>query len=202
MLRRGIRAQADRLALEARAAIGQDDLQRLDLDALLAFFDIDLMPLSQVRPQTPQDAEQLRHLIGLPRAKFSAALTHKEDEARFLMLVNDKFSHGHIVDSIAHELGHLLLGHRLQPPETRRFSQDEEDEATWLGRCMLVPASGIVTVVRSLNMDMTRAAAHYGIDTPLMNHRWYTSGARLRHPRGGRRARRPPRSRARHRRGR
>ena len=175
-MKRGFKTHAERLAVEIRSRIGLDAEARLDLAALRGHLEVDLIELSALRDRC---ADAVDHLHGDGQADFSAALLVGSEGQ--LIVINDSHSRARLANSIAHELAHLLLGHEPQPGfdplGNRHWPADDEEEADWLAGCLLAPRAGLIAVVTRLELDLDRAADHYGISIELMRRRWHQTGA-------------------------
>ncbi|MHB1571229.1 MAG: ImmA/IrrE family metallo-endopeptidase [Solirubrobacteraceae bacterium] len=90
-----------------------------------------------------------------------------------LIVVNDGHTPERQVNTVSHEIAHVLLDHPPGPAFGefgRALSKEVEDEADWLAGCLLVPGSGIPATMRLSGGELETAAAHYGVSTELM--RW------------------------------
>lgn len=175
-MKRGFKTHAERLAVEVRSKIHLDVQSRLDLAALRAHLNVDLIDLSTLRERC---ADAVDHLHAEGQSDFSAALL-VGPQGR-LMVINDSHSTARLANSIAHELAHLLLDHVPQPGfdplGNRHWPAEDEDEADWLAGCLLAPRAGLIAVMTRLGLDLELGADHYGISIELMRRRWHQTGA-------------------------
>lgn len=176
-MRRGFKAEAERLALAERQALGLSATDRLDPQALATRHDVVIWPLERLRAVIPNDIE---HLLVVDGACFSAATVIRD--GRIAVVYNESHAAGRCANSITHELGHIILGH---PPTNafdafgnRNFPKEFEDEATWFAGCLLVPKDAVRPVMSRHGNDFTRGADHFGISVELM--RWRVNATKWR----------------------
>lgn len=169
-MRRGFKAEAERLALAERKALGLSATDRLDPQALAKRHGVAIWSLESLRRLIPDDVE---HLLVVDGACFSAATVIRDD--RIAVVYNESHNEGRCANSITHELAHIILGH---PPTNafdafgnRNFPKELEEEATWLAACLLVPKDGVRPVMRRYGNDVAQAATHFRISVQLMQWR-------------------------------
>jgi IrrE N-terminal-like domain len=169
-VRRGFKAEAERIALREREALGHGPRDRLDPRDLAVHRNVVVLPLESLRAVIPDDIE---HLLVVDVSCFSAATVIRGGRA--MVVYNESHALVRCVNSIAHELAHLILEH--EPTSAfdafghRNFPSDAEEEATWLAGCLLVPKDGIRLVMASYGNDVARGATHFGVSTQLMQWR-------------------------------
>lgn len=167
-MRRGFKAQAERLALAERAALDLTPRCRLHAVKLAAAKGIEVVALSSL--DGIPDAHR-RQLMEFDTGAFSG-VTVVLDEHR-LIVVNDAHTPERQANTISHEVAHVLLDHPPGPAFGefgRTLSKPMEDEADWLAGCLLVPGSGIANTMQRFGDDLDAAAVHYGVSLQLM--RW------------------------------
>lgn len=169
-MRRGFKAEAERIALRERDPLSCGPGDRLDPQDLAAHRNILVLPLEGFRAIIPDDVE---HLLVIDGSCFSAATVIRGD--RVMIVYNESHTPARCANSIAHELAHLILEH--EPANAfdvfgnRNFPADAEEEATWLAGCLLVPKDGIRPVLANYGNDIAAAAVHFGVSTQLMQWR-------------------------------
>jgi Zn-dependent peptidase ImmA (M78 family) len=168
-VRRGFKAEAERLSLAERKALGLTDRSRLEPVRLAEAKGVPVVPLNALPGISAAHLERLRVID--PGA-FSAAAVVDGGDA--LIVVNDAHEPARQANSISHELAHLLLGHEparsFDPFGARNITKEMEDEADWLAGCLLVPKSGIAVTMSEAGGRLEVAADHYGVSVQLM--RW------------------------------
>jgi Zn-dependent peptidase ImmA (M78 family) len=81
---------------------------------------------------------------------------------------------------VSHELSHGLLLHEPRSVIVngcRDYAKSEEDEATWLAGCLLVPRDAAVVVAMS-GAALDDAAAALGVSTQMVSYRVHSTGAK------------------------
>jgi len=177
-LRRGFKADAERLSLEVRAEVGLGPLSRLDPLRLAEHLEIPVLAMSSLGVQDPKVAEPVAVLQTSEQAAFSA-LTVMRGTAR-VVVYNDVHSAGRIANSITHEISHGLLLHPASPALDHRgcrlWDTEIEDEATFLAGALLVPAKAAWGIAKQ-RKPLTVAADEYGCSEELIRWRINVTGA-------------------------
>jgi hypothetical protein len=174
-LRRGFKAEAERIALEARAELGLDPSNRLDCRDLAAHLGI---PIVQVRDLEGEGAakDSIRQLVQA-EAGFSA-LTVCAGSAR-LVVYNQRQPPGRRANSLAHELAHVILEHPPAPAldgdRHRSWDAEREAEADWLAGALLVPREGALAWLRR-ERSLDGGERHFGVSRALFVWRAYQTG--------------------------
>lgn len=183
MLRRGFKAEAERIALETRAELGLRPADRLDPQSLAAHLHIPVVALLDLRALVPVAVDHLREE---DPSCFSAATLFRG--SRRVIVTNDSHVAGRRANSLAHELSHVILWHKPGPiideMGRRRWIDDDEEEADWLAGCLLVPRDGIYPVMSRLQ-DVMGAARHFGVSFELMRWRFGHTGVKIQMVRSG-----------------
>lgn len=137
-LPRGFKASAERDALRTRKELGLKDTDPLDPRALAKHRDV-----AVVSADALVDRERLDEIERLQAFAFSAATFSVRD--RTVIVTNPLRTPGRQASDIAHELGHLILGHTLTEVREingmpfRTCQPDEEEQATAFGGTLLLP---------------------------------------------------------------
>lgn len=172
---RGFPAECERHALEVREELGLAPADRLDPHALASSLAIPVRSLGDLEAECPESVVQLRDR---DRGCFSA-LTLFAGTKR-LIIYNPAHAPGRQANSIAHELGHVLLEHPAGPVRDdsgqRHWSGQHEREADLLAATLLVPRSGILPVMYRVG-GIEAAALHFGVSKQLMGWRFKKTGA-------------------------
>jgi len=138
-LRRGFKAEAERIAARLRAELGLRADQPLDPQSIAAHIGVEVRSAADL-----VDVDRLRRLEALQSDAFSAC-TFALASGRKVIVYNPLRSRGRQSSDVAHELAHLILGHELSRLERigdmAFFVCDptQEAEATWLAGCLLLP---------------------------------------------------------------
>jgi hypothetical protein len=178
-LRRGFKAEANRLAIRMRRHLGLAPHAPINLRMLASRLGSRVARLSEF---ADEHGEAVRQLTRRDPSAFSAA-TIPLPGFRRVIVVNDSHSEGRQNSNVAHEIAHLLLGHEFTLPidssGCRNIDRDVEDEANWLGPTLLIPDEAALHILCE-EMAETIACSHYGVTTAVLKMRINTSGARIR----------------------
>lgn len=177
-MRRGFKAWCERTATDYRQALGVVPSGALDPRRLADHLG--------VRVATPEDIPTLsetarRQLVEVDAGSWSA-VTIARGNAR-LVILNSGHSEARQRSSLAHELAHIILNHATDRTRLSRegllfrgsFDQEQEEEATWLGGCLLVPRDGLLKA-RYRTADVDALAARFGVSTDMIAWRLQRTG--------------------------
>ena len=169
----GFKSKANRIALNIRAQMGLSSESPVNPAEICAFFDIDLVGLSELNCDCPA-------FRGADSASFSAVTVPR---GRRRAIVHNDHHHPHRQRSnICHELAHCFLGHECAPPLTpsgeRAYSGGIEAEANFLGGALLISneAARRIAVTR---MHPEVAQNLYGVSADMLEYRLRMSGAHI-----------------------
>ena len=177
-MRRGFKAWCERTANDYRQALGVPPSGPLNPRLLADHL--------RVRVATPEDIPTLsdaarRQLVEVDPESWSA-VTIARDDAR-LVILNSGHSEARQRSSLAHELAHLILNHATDQTQLSHegllyrgmFDREQEEEADWLGGCLLVPRDGLLKA-RLQTPDERALAAKFGVSTRLIAWRLRMTG--------------------------
>jgi hypothetical protein len=174
------RADCESLALELREDLKLTAAECLDPCVLADFLEIPALSFDAFAAVAPDAVAQLR--AEEERYSFSAATV--SFGARRLIVYHPDHGRRRHVNSIAHELAHILLEHPPTPlplfdDDGRRLSVSPqgECEADYLAGALLAPRCVVAAVMGRRGEDLTRAARHFGISEKLMAERLRASEA-------------------------
>jgi hypothetical protein len=155
--------------------MGLSPIAPIDPAAVCAHFEIELIPLSEIDPDSP--------FLGADNSAFSAvtvpcgldtAIVHNDSHHPYRQRSN-----------ISHELSHCFLGHRCTPPLTasgeRSLDKEIEAEAHHLTGALLLPNEAAVYIVREGLVP--QAQKIYGVSAAMLTYRLRISGAHTIHQR-------------------
>ncbi|ANL39257.1 ImmA/IrrE family metallo-endopeptidase [Rhizobium phaseoli] len=173
--RRGFKAEANRIALRVRQQMDLSPHAPIDPIAVCAHFEIELLQLSDVEPESPflgehQDAFSA---VTVPRG-LATAIVH-----------NDRHHPYRQRSNICHELAHCFLGHECAPAllENGDRSRDGgmEAEANFLAGVLLITNEAANRIM--LDGLYHQAQGIYGVSKPMLDFRLRVSGAQTIHQR-------------------
>ena len=137
-MRRGFKADAERLAASVRKEMGKSAATYVDAVELAQHAGAEVRCADELT-----SLAKLEHLDELQPGAFSACtFTFGE---RHIVVYNPLSTPGRTQSDIAHEVAHLLLNHSVKTVETIggvsffACDADEEQEANWLAGCLLLP---------------------------------------------------------------
>lgn len=183
--RRGFtKVKAEDIALEMRGELG------LGLDAALDPLRLAerlLLPVLTLHELTDVDPKVHRYFTaGAGRSLFSAATIHLGLPARRGIVVNPAHAATRKVNSVCHEIGHVLLEHKPEAPLSfdhgRSWNGDQEKQADYLAGALLIPRDAAHEAAR-LGLSDGEVAERFGVSTALAKMRMNKTGARLREQR-------------------
>jgi len=173
-LRRGFKAECERISAENRSELGLRLDERFDPADLAAHLAIPVKSLTVFRANCPTEFNRLT--VDDPEC-FSAAMVFAG--TRRVIIYNPVHAAVRWASSVAHELAHVLLEHEPGPvtdeSANRRWHPMQEAEANWLGAALLVPRDGALEVMSRL-ASLEEAAAHFGVSLQLMRWRLNQTG--------------------------
>lgn len=177
-MRRGFKASCERIAADQRQAIGLRPEDALDPERLAQHLGVTVWGPEDV-PELPQDS--LRCLVQEDADDWSA-VTLQVGSSR-LTILNSAHAPTRRRSDLAHELAHLILGHRPSRIDVSNqgllvlstFEGAEEEEANWLSGALLVPRDGLMRAYRR-QRDEGCLADHFGISLALLKWRLNATG--------------------------
>jgi Zn-dependent peptidase ImmA (M78 family) len=140
-VRRGFKAEAERHAAAIRERLGCGENDPVSLDAYAKDLGVRIVAADRLVP-----TERLQELQDEQADAFSAA-TFKLTSGRRVVVYNSLHAPGRTRSNQAHELAHISLGHTLRTVEKVgemsfvTCDVEQEEEADWLGGCLLLPRS-------------------------------------------------------------
>jgi Zn-dependent peptidase ImmA (M78 family) len=122
--------------------------------------------------------EDMERLIQ-PHVKFSALTVCRG--SRRAIFFNHVHSKRRRVNSISHEISHVVLEHKPKPAVTDGLSRNwdpvQEEEADWLAGCLLVPRAGALAWFEQ-GGGFADGADHFGVSGQLFQWRVNHTGVR------------------------
>lgn len=185
-MRRGFKAQAERIGEQARADLGLDALSPLDpwiYAERLGFITLDIRELGL-------SAKYLAQLLEKDSDSWSG-MTLQEGSLIGIVL-NPSHSHARQAATLAHELAHQALKHvpsHVTVSETglmllSEYSDESESEADWLGAAILLPRDALFAKRRS-GLSVSQIAFEYGTSDQLCEWRLRMTGVDIQLRRSG-----------------
>jgi uncharacterized protein DUF955 len=148
-MRRGFKTQAETEAETSRHRLGLKKTDRLPARELLADVGAIVTTPSSIPGLSAQDIDQLT----VSDSGSWSAITVRFNGTP-IVIVNDSHSLERQESSLHHEAAHLLCGHEPSKIVTvggltlREYDDDTEKEASWMGGCLHMPRSAILSALR------------------------------------------------------
>jgi Zn-dependent peptidase ImmA (M78 family) len=175
-LRRGFKAEAERISADVREEMNLSLHERLDPICLARHLCLPVMNLREAARHLG-DPELATYFLTEDTDSFSALTLFYG--MRRVIIHNESHAPTRQASNIAHEISHCLLEH---PPEPvldldghRRWNEQLEMEATWLGGTLLMPRAGALRIARS-GLPVDQIARHFGVSEPLCRWRLNETG--------------------------
>lgn len=178
MLARGFKTRGENMSLQLR--------RELNLRSIDPLSPIDLANHLNVAVWKPEDvlgfsAQARGVLLGKGKDEWSAVtITYGGTD---IIVHNSSHSPTRQSSDLMHELSHILLDH--EPSKMlfskdikvvlRDFNQDQEDEASWLSGCLLLPREALL-FIRRTRMNTTEACRRYAVSHELLTYRMNMTG--------------------------
>lgn len=194
-MRRGFKAEAERQAASLRATIGASDYETVNLSTIAQHLRVAVLPADSL-----VEREELFALHDVQPGAFSGATICLPD-GRQVVIYNpigvdgqyitppDAMRNGRTRSDIAHELAHIILGHvvrQVQKVSGNSFftcNYEQEQEATWLGGCLLLPRPLLLNAARRGDSD-EKIATTWCVSPEMAKFRMNLSGVRMQASRG------------------
>ena len=173
-MRRGFKAQAERLAEKIRSEVGARNSGDLDAAALAAHAGAGVRRADELT-----SLSKLKELEALQPGAFSACTF--QVMGRSVIVYSPLASYGRTQSDLAHEVSHIILGHQVQTIQQLdgisffTCDPDEEQEANWLAGCLLLPRKLLLQAV-SRGLSARDIAKEYGVSSSMAEFRIRATG--------------------------
>ena len=179
-MRRGFKAEAERLAASARESLGLGPRDKLDPWAYARSLGITVLDFNSL-DLPPKDVAQLVEKDG----ESWSGLTLKEG-GNFFVVLNPSQSAARQCSTLMHEVAHIRLGHRPAGVSLSGsgmmllsdYPDDLEQEADWLAAALLLPRDALHHFRRS-GWDRAAICDQFGVSTQLYDWRLRKTGVEL-----------------------
>lgn len=179
VLKRGFKAEAERISEQYRQKLGFSKFDPLDAFVLAKHLDI---PVFSVDEAFAGDLSS-PHLPKLhDTSKFSAFWMPNEDGDK-IIIHNHYHSEKRQQSNIMHELAHIIRNHEI-PEETAKlcfllnlhyFNKEQEEEAKYLGACLQITRPGLQWALKQ-NYSPEQISNYYNASVEMVKFRLNTSG--------------------------
>ncbi|MBT5551059.1 MAG: ImmA/IrrE family metallo-endopeptidase [Nitrospina sp.] len=168
--RRGFKSQCERRAVEVRRDLGLPVISRLDAFNLAAYLRITVWSTKEITTLSPEDQ---KNLISKDRDSWSALTLQMG--IHDLIIYKAEQSDQRTNSVVMHELSHIILGHELADVcisdngsfAPSNFSQEQEEEANWLGGTLLLPRPLLLHIFRK-KLSRQEITKEYGVSHDML----------------------------------
>ena len=177
-MRRGFKAEAERLAERTRTQLGLRPHDQADIRQLAKHLNVEVIAADGL-----VDRARLEELEQTQAGAFSAATFHLPG-GRTIAVYNPCSDPGRTNSDIGHEIAHILLDHdvrEIQQIAGHTFitcNPEQEEEATWLAGCLLLPRALLLREAYNGTSAET-IADKYQVSPHMARFRLNTSGVLL-----------------------
>jgi len=174
-MRRGFKSQAERLAAEIRERHGCGDTDPAPLDAVARELGVTIVPADKLI-----DRARFVELEALQPDAFSGA-TFRLPSGHKVIVYNPLHANGRTRSNQAHELAHIILDHDVRTIERignltfLTCDLEQEEEADWLGGCLLLPRALLLKGAFA-GLSPAQIAETYNTSEPMARFRLNASG--------------------------
>ena len=177
-LRRGFKTWCENAARGYRRELGLSPISALDPRALASHLGILIWTPADIPGLTPAC---IKHLTVTARDSWSAATLRDGGES--LIIINSGHPLTRQNNSLAHEIGHVVLRHEpakmyVTPDGLMMMSEYNpvhEEEATWFAGAVLVPRDALLDFIKR-GIDNSEAAKLMGVSLKLLEMRRRRTG--------------------------
>lgn len=177
-LRRGFKTWCENAARGYRRELGLAPIAPLDPRVLARHLGIKIWTPGDIPDLNPKD---VHHLTVIARESWSAATLRNGGES--LIIVNSGHALTRQNNSLAHEIGHIVLRH--EPAKMyitsdglmmmSEYNEEHEEEANWFAGAILVPRDALLDIARRGLTDRA-AAERFGVSLALYQMRRNLTG--------------------------
>jgi hypothetical protein len=180
MFVRGFKTFCEELAVRVRNDLSLPPVAPLPPLRLAEWLGVTLWTPADVPGVSPELRRRLLEQHASSWSAFSIA-----DGNRWLILYNSSHSEARTASDLMHELAHILLEHRpgkmvitQSGLALRTFDRDQEDQASWLSGCLLLPRAALIHILKS-RLPTTHACSLYSVSNDLLRYRLNATGANI-----------------------
>lgn len=182
MLKRGFKAEAERTAGFYRKL-----LELKEHDPLPARMLADKLEIKLLTPQDIPgiDDDLLDKLLIDGKDLWSAAIYRREEKQ--YIIHNPTHSPFRQESDLMHEIAHAICNHELNDLQTaimgciiplRKYDQDQEDEAEWLGASMQLPQKALFHHFKIKRMNEAAISRHFNASEQMVRYRLGVTGVK------------------------
>ena len=173
-MRRGFKAEAERIASKVRTEMGKRAFDPIDAAALAQHVGAQVRRADELTSRSKLEALERLQPGAFSACTFALAGKH-------IIVYSPLASVGRTQSDIAHEVAHILLKHSVSTVQTIggvnffTCDVDEEQEATWLAGCLLLPRPLLYRAARG-GLSTAAIAQAFGVSETMAAFRLRTTG--------------------------
>ena len=191
-MRRGFKSWCERASAEYRSHLGLDFGDALDPHDLARYLGVLVCTPHDIPGLSCRSIDQLTRVDPSSWSAVTVAAG-----GRNLVILNSAHSLNRQRSSLAHELAHIVLGHRPATTSVShtgflfrdRYDAEQEEEADWLAGALLLPRDGLLSLFRRTSSSQVIGRI-FGVSTKLVDWRLRMTGILVQARRAGQRRRR------------
>ncbi|WGQ09022.1 ImmA/IrrE family metallo-endopeptidase [Pedobacter gandavensis] len=181
ILKRGFKAQAERLAVEYRGKLGLGPADPLCAFELAKYMGVQVFEATDF----PKSEREISLLSGNGDQDCGwSALTMKTASGNTIIIHNSFHTAARQQSNIMHELAHIICEHSLKglthdvplPIGMREYDKLQEEEAICLGATFQISKPGLMWAIEK-NMSNTQIATYFNASEQMVSYRKRLSGA-------------------------
>jgi Zn-dependent peptidase ImmA (M78 family) len=178
MFRRGFKTWAEEIALRVREKLNLPAEAPADPCQIAELLSVPVLGPNEL-PDLPSDC---KHRLATEHSDTWSAITVASGK-HHLIVLNTRHAPARRNSDLAHELAHLILGHEpsmmfVTPASgtaLRTHNKEQEDEATWLAGCLLLPRDALLAI-RRRRLSNEDACREYSVSPAMLRFRLNASG--------------------------
>jgi Zn-dependent peptidase ImmA (M78 family) len=178
MFRRGFKSWSEQIAVRVRMKLGLPAYAPLEPCRLAELLAVPVVGPAEL-PDLPLDC---RERLANEHSDTWSAVTVASGKYH-LIVVNTGHAPTRRNSDLAHEIAHLILGHEpsmmfVNPASgtaLRTHNKEQEDEASWLAACLLLPRDALLSI-RRRRLSNEEACREYSVSPAMLRFRLNASG--------------------------
>jgi Zn-dependent peptidase ImmA (M78 family) len=174
---KGFKTWADKKSIELRKIMGLKSHDPIDCYELSEMLNIPVFTLKDLSILGFDNSHYLK--LKNRNSDFFACIL--ETQSGMMIINNHNTSNNRSNSNIVHEISHVICGHDFSSISTlngsvfREFKKEQEDEANWLGGCLLLPRDGLVWASKK-GFTVKEIAVHFGASEQMAKWRFQITG--------------------------
>jgi len=180
-MRRGFKADSERMAATARADLGLSATDKLSPWEYANKLGVLVFEAADLELES-EHADQL--LVRDPDSWSGMTLL---EDGEHVVVLNSSHSEARRASTLMHELAHIILEHIPAQVEVSpsglvlvsEYSIDQEEEADWLGAALLLPEAALFKL-RGRGISVETIAQQFGVSSQICNWRCRMTGVEKR----------------------